>query len=119
MASTAGCTTYAAPLSTSPKIRIVIDTIQQEIILQGAGTSSAESESGLYTRSGFCRRNARAEEGELRVVASIQRESIDARAIHHLPKFGSFGFKLWTLAGDSHSFRDHPACNLTSTPTRS
>src|ERR1700686_1393980 len=89
------------------QVRIVVDAVEQEVILQSAGAVGAEAESRFDARSGLSGSDADAKKSELRVVASVQRKRVDAPAVHHLAKFGSVGFELRTFAGDSDDFRCH------------
>src|SRR6266478_282438 len=94
------------------QVRVVVDAVEQEVILQRASAVGAEAEAGFDARTGLGGSDAGAEKSELRVVASVQGKRVDAPAVHHLAKFGGFGFELWTLAGDCHDFRCHARLEL-------
>ncbi len=53
------------------QVRVVVDAVEQEVILQRAGAAGAEAESGFDARSGLGGSNARAEQRELGVVAAV------------------------------------------------
>ncbi len=87
------------------QIRIVVDAVEQEIVLQRARAVGAEAVCCFDARAGLGGSDADAEQSELRVVAAVQGKRVDALAVHHLAKVGGFGFELRTFAGDRDGFR--------------
>src|ERR1035438_2058051 len=94
------------------QIGVVVNAVEQEIVLQGARAVGAETRAGFHARARFSRRHPRSEKSELRIVASVQGERVDAPVVYHLAKFGGFGFELWTFAGDRDDFRCHASLKL-------
>ena len=76
------------------QVGVVIDAVEQEVVLQRACAVGAEAECGFDARSGFRGSHADAEQGELGVVASVQRKRVDGLAIDYLVRVGSLGFEL-------------------------
>ncbi len=94
------------------QVRVVVDAVEQEVILQRASAVGAEAVSGFDARSGFGRGDAYAEQSELGVVASVQGKRIDAPAVDNLAEFRGFGFELRLFAGDRDEFRGHARLKL-------
>ena len=86
------------------QIRVIVNAVEQEVVLQGAGAVGAEAICGFDARPGFGGSHTSAEKCELSIVASVQRQRVDAVAVDQLAEVRGFGFELRSLAGDLHCF---------------
>ncbi len=76
------------------KIGIVVDAVEQKVILQRAGAVGAETVSSFDARSRLGGSDARAEQSELRVVASVQRKRVDAAGCPPVGQVRRFRFRV-------------------------